>query len=145
MRSTPAPTSTRGIPPPTSTRGVPAPRTSSGLGSLIRHGSIVIESTEYGRVAKDMTEVNDQAYLDARSKDLLYLEDSGKRYPDHHSLGWLDIHNIPKKSVPDSYPADTDEAGLSAHITTIPPRYSEGDKDMVIVNHRLSGSLGTTR
>jgi len=105
----------------------------------------VIEPKEYGHVTKDTTGVNDQAYLDARSKELLYLEDSGKRYPDHHSLGWLDIHNIPKKSVPwisDSYPADTDEAGLSAHITTIPPRYSEGDKDMVIVDHGLSGSLG---
>jgi len=30
------------------------------------------------------------------------------------------------------------EAGLSAHVTTIPPRYSEGDKDMVYNGYNRS-------
>jgi len=69
------------------------------------------------------------SYIDARSKDLLYLEDSGKRYPDHHSLGWLDMRNIPEKSVPlisDSYPADTDAGSLTSVVSFVTRPYSVG-------------------
>jgi len=40
------------------------------------------------------------------------------------------------------YPADTDEAGLHAHHSTIPPRYSEGDLEVVKADYEITGSWG---
>jgi chromosome segregation ATPase len=116
------------------------------MGSLIRHNSkVVVEPTEYGRVTVDTNDSNDAAYMDARSKDLLYFENTGSRYPEHGSIGWLPLHDIPKKQIPwisATRPSDTEQAGHNAHYATIPPRYCEADLAIATADYGLSGSLG---
>jgi len=56
-------------------------------------------------------------------------------FRDHNSTGWSEW-------VSDTHPADRDEAGRHAHYTTIPPRYSEGELEIVRADYEIAGSLG---
>jgi len=59
--------------------------------SLTRH-NIVVEPNEYGRREADATNSRDNAYRDAQSAGLLYLEDNSTRYSEAGNQGWLPAH-----------------------------------------------------
>jgi len=103
----------------------------------------VEEPGEYGRHAADATDSRENAYSDARSAGLLYLEDNATVYPEAGNKGWLERH---KKTKPifwtDTYPADLVDTMREAHLACIPPRYTENDVEVARFEHSVAGILG---
>jgi len=115
---------------------------SRGGASLTRHNAIV-EPNEYGRLAADATDSREDAYRDARSAGLLYLEDNSTRYSEEFNKGWLLAHDKTKPVFWTSiYPADLEDTMREAHQACIPPRYAESDVEVARFEYGIAEILG---
>jgi len=110
--------------------------------SLTRHNKVV-EPNEYGRREADATNSRDNAYRDAQSAGLLYLEDNSTRYSEAGNQGWLPAHAKVKLSFwTDESPAILEDTMREAHRACIPPRYAESDLEIARYEYDIAGTLG---